>query len=151
MSAPILTGDEMAVGPQPVPAPLSNPSLASLMLTCPRTWQGDHGMLNWVTSIYNGGLGSVPQTTPPTLTKVSPTHVPAGKNATVTLTGTGFDTATVKLQVVAAQITPNPTPTTTSFVAVIPAASLPLHGSLVQLSAVNGSGAISNAINLYID
>jgi hypothetical protein len=147
-----IAGEEMTVGPATLePEPLSNPSLANLMLTCPRTWQGDTGMLNWVTSIYNGGLGSVPQTSPPTLTKVQPSHVPANANATVTLTGTGFDPATVKVQIIATQITPNPTPTSTSLTAVIPAASIPTSGSLVQLSAVNGTGAISNALNLYLD
>src|SRR5215471_20686885 len=93
-----IAGDEMAVKSADLAGvePLSNPSLANLMLTCPRTWQGDTGMMEWCTSLYNGGVGSVPQTTPPTLTKVTPNHVKAGANATVTLTGTGFDVATAK-------------------------------------------------------
>ena len=153
MSTPALAGDEMAVGPAPAsePEPLSNPSLANLMLTCPKTWQGDHGMLNWVTSLYNAGLGSVPQTAPPTLTNVQPNHVKANTSPTVALTGTGFDPATVKVQIIATQLTPVPTPTTTSLNVVITASLIATPGSLVQLSAVNGSGAISNAVNLYID
>jgi len=151
--APALAGDEMAVTSADLAQvePLSNPSLANLMLSCPRTWQGDAGMLEWCTSLYNGGVGSVPQTTPPTLTKVTPNHVKANANATVTLTGTGFDPATVKVLIIATQITPNPTPTSTSLTVVIPAASIPTSGSLVQLSVVQLSGVISNAVNLYLD
>jgi hypothetical protein len=152
MSAePGLAGDEMAVRSEDLQVePLSNPSLANLMLTCPRTWQGDTGMLEWCTSLYNGGVGSVPQTTPPTLTKVTPNHVKANTSPTVTLTGTGFDPATAKVLIVATQITPT-SPTTTSLTAVIPAASIPTSGSLVQLSVVQLSGVISNAVNLYLD
>lgn len=143
----MLAGQEMTIGPEPQ----ANPSLTTLMANCPKSWAGDHGFLNWVTSLYNSGLGSVPQTTPPTLTKASLTHVKANTSPPVTLTGTAFDPTTVKMQIVGTQITPQPTPTSTSLTAVIPASSIPTPGSVVQLSVINGSGAISNAINLYID
>src|SRR5215813_13237311 len=147
----MIAGDEMAVGPAAAPEPLANPSLATLMLNCPRTWQGDTGMLEWCTSLYNQGMQSVPQTSPPTLSAIQPKHVKANTSPTINLTGTGFDPATVKVQIIATQITPNPTPTATALSAVVPAASIPTNGSLVQVSVVNGTGAISNALNLYTD
>jgi len=139
------------VTPAETPQPRANPSLASLMLTCPKSWQGDAGFLEWCTNLYNQGLSSVPQTTPPTLSAISPKHVKANTTPTVTLTGTGFDPATVKVQIIATQLTPNPTPTATNLSVVISAALIATSGSLVQVSVVNGTGAISNALNLYID
>src|SRR5215510_14628149 len=136
------------VTPAETPQPRANPSLASLMLTCPKSWQGDAGLLEWCTNLNNQGLSSVP---PTTLSAISPKHVKANTTPTVTLTGTGFDPATVKVQIIATQLTPNPTPTATSLSVVISAALIATSGSLVQVSVVNGTGAISNALNLYID
>ena len=132
------------------PAPLANPPLTNIMASCPKAWAGDTGFLEWVTNLYNQALTSVPQTSPPTLTKVSPNHIKANTNATVTLTGTGFDVATVKAQVVSTQLTAI-SPTTTSFQATITPALIPNPGSVVQISAVQLSGVISNALNIYTD
>jgi hypothetical protein len=150
--APILADDEMAIGGQAQVEPLASPSLASLMMGCPRAWGGDTGFLEWCTSLYNQGLKSVPQTTPPALTTIQPNFVRNNTTPTISLGGTGFDPATVKVQIIATQITPTPTPTTTALSAVIsPASLLGTRGSVVQVSVVNGSGAISNALNLYVD
>jgi len=150
---PALAGDEMAVTNAQTVEPLANPPLASFMLTCPRTWQGDTGMQEWCTALYNQGNGSVAQTAPPTLSSISPKHVRANTNASVNLTGTAFDPTTVKALVIATQLTPSGTPATTAtFLNVVITASLiPTSGSFVQVSVVNGSGALSNALNLYLD
>jgi len=132
------------------PEPLANPPLTNIMSSCPRPWSGDPGFLEWTTSLYNQALGSVPQTSPPTLTKVTPKHVKANTSVTVTLTGTGFDVATVKAQIVATQLTAI-SPTTSSFQVTITPALISTPGSVVQISAVQLSGVISNAVNLYTD
>jgi len=135
---------------EPEPEPQANPPLTNIMASCPAAWAGDTGFLEWSTNLYNQALGSVPQTSPPTLTKVAPKHVKANTSVTVTLTGTGFDVATVKAQVLATQLTAI-SPTTTSFQATITPALIPNSGSVVQISAVQLSGVISNAVNIYTD
>lgn len=132
------------------PQPQANPPLTNIMMSCPKSWAGDTGFLEWVTNLYNQALTSVPQTSPPTLTKITPTHVKANTNPTVTLTGTGFDVATVKAQIAATQLTAI-SPTTTSFSVAITPALIATPGSVVQVSVVQFSGVISNAVNLYLD
>jgi len=146
----MIAGDEMAVLDVRGPAPFSNPSLADFLTTCPAAWQGDTGFLNWCTTLYNHGITSVPQTAAPTLTSLSPSSAPANVPATLNLVGTGFDPATVKVAIVDQQLTPNPTPTATGLSVTVPAASIPNSGMLRQISVVNGSGAVSNSINLYV-
>lgn len=137
---------ELSIGPEPQ----ANPPLTNIMATCPKSWAGDTGFLEWSTTLYNQALTSVPQTSPPTVTKITPNHVKANTNPTVTLTGTGFDAATVKAQIAATQLTAI-SPTTTSFSVAITPALIATHGSVVQVSAVQGSGIISNAVNLYTE
>lgn len=134
-------------------APWENDSafIAALQLwgyACPGSNVGDYAFLNWLyqfSGAYKGG------TTPPapTISALNPNTGPANTDATVEITGTGFDPATVQVQVGASLLTPNPNPTATDLVVLIPAADLATAGP-VAISVKNGDGQVSGTLDFTV-
>jgi hypothetical protein len=127
-------------------------NLNNLLASCPNSWQGDTGFANWVTQACNVATAAVPQTAAPVITSISPTKVPANRNATISIVGTGLDTVGPKVIVSGTSLTPQGGGTATASSVIVPAAQIPNSGTFVQLYFQNTSatGPVSNAVNLFV-
>jgi hypothetical protein len=133
--------------------PLATPiNLNNLLANCPNSWQGDTGFANWVTQACNVATAAVPQTAAPVITSINPTKVPANRNATISIVGTGLDTVAPKVIVSGTSLTPQGGGTATASSVIVPAAQIPNSGTFVQVYFQNTSatGPVSNAVNLFV-
>jgi len=82
----------------------------------------------------------------PTIASLTPNTAVANANVTVTIAGTNFDPASVRVLVGAVQLTPQATPTATSLTVVITAAAIPSAGTY-QVRVKNGDNQQSGTLN----
>ena len=131
---------------------LTDQDKLTLMSYCPNSWSGDTGFINWAYMVYNMGAASGQPANPPVVSGLNPSTVQSNKDNNVTVSGTGFDPATV-VGVLngTTNITPNatPPPSPTMYVILVTSAMTPTSGS-VTIAAKNGDGQISAAATLSV-
>ncbi len=150
---PAFTPSPFQQGPAQTSNPWDNDQefidlLQSKGYACPGSNAGDYAFGAWLYDFcvaYRGG--SIPAAAP-TITALNPDTGPANTDATVAITGTGFDSG-AQVQVGASLIAPSGTPTATDLSVLIPAADLANIGT-VQISVRNGDGQTSGTLDFNV-
>jgi len=122
-------------------------TVAEKIYSCPSSPAGDYAFFRWLydfcVSYAAGGMPAAP-----TLATLSPAEGVANTDATVAISGTGFD-AGATVDVAGTTLTPEAGGTATGLSVIIPAASLAAAGS-VDVAVKNSDGQWSNALAFTI-
>jgi len=129
--------------------PLDDPRFVNFMAGCPFRWQGDHGALQWLQSLYDlGAAGGFPPLAVPVLSALSPDTGPAGADITVVITGTDFVAgSTVNIGTAHSLVPTNLT--STELEVVFGAVNIAEPGTLA-VSVTNVDGQVSNSLDFVV-
>jgi IPT/TIG domain len=129
--------------------PMDDPRFVNFLAGCPFRWQGDHGALQWLQSLYDlGAAGGFPALPTPTISALSPDTGPANTDVTISITGTDFDPlATVNIGVAFGLLPTSVTPT--ELFVLVQAVNIAEAGTLA-VSVKNPDGQVSNTLDFTV-
>jgi hypothetical protein len=124
--------------------------LVAKIFACPGSNAGDYAFLAWLYDFYLGASGGAvaPPVAAPAITVLSPDSTPANADATITITGTGFD-AGASVMVGPTEVSPTGSQTATDLIVLVPAATISMAGA-VDITVKNGDGQLSNTLSLTL-
>lgn len=140
---PILSGEHSPVtdATQPAPAGYSQ-ELINLMASCPHSWQGDEGFMQWCKKVYSAGAAPAPPAL--AISALDPATLTAGAtNVKLTVAATGLSEGAI---VVAG----GQDQTTTLGASAYLADALVAAAGTVAVQVRNADGTLSNTLELTV-